>query len=138
MTDKLNPDTKLDCWHQKADCSTDAFSGISAAEALAKFRGMNWSGSASASDDDDDGDDGCTPGFGVHLADGAKLDMRPAGRTMACDFHYEDRDSGARTFSSHQVAHSDTVSMAAAEKLIRAAYAGDHRAILAELGGASK
>lgn len=122
---------KLDCWFQRADCSTEEYPGVSSAEAVAKFRAADWS--AGASDDDDDG---CTPGFGVHLADGSKLDMRPAGSVMSCDFHYEDRNSGARTFSSHKVAHSDTVPTGAAEKLIKAAYAGDHRAILAELGGA--
>jgi hypothetical protein len=125
---------KLNCWHQKADCSTEAYPGLSASEAVAKFRSIEWPGFSKASDDEEV-EEGCVPGFGVYLADGSKLDLRSNGRTMACDFHYEDRDSGARMLSAHKVAHSDAVSMAAAEKLIKTAYAGDRQAILAELGG---
>lgn len=127
-------EARLDCWHQKADCSTEEYPGISPAEAVAKFHAIDWSAGGTGDDDDD----GCVPGFGVYLADGSKLDLRHGGGRLSCDFHYEDRDGGARTFSSQKVAHSDSVSMAGAEKLIKAAYAGDHRAILAELGGAQK
>ncbi len=126
---------KLDCWYQRADCSTDEYAGISADNAIAKFHAVDWSAAPSDNDGDDD-DNGCAPGFGVHLADGSKLDMRPAGRTMACDFHYFDGERMRSALSAPKVAHRGDVMTSAAEKLIKAAYAGDRRAILAELGGA--